>query len=137
MISTGTQSRYAFATAVTTSVTPGPAVTIATPTRPVVRAQPSAAWPAACSWRVSTSFSPRSIADWKMASRWPPCSVNTRSTPAACSIRTRISPPSIVSMASLLGPSRPGDGWFDSNHRSAAIPVPNGLESPGSSTPAG
>ena len=41
----GTQSRYALATPVTMSVTPGPAVTIATPGRPVVRAQPSAACP--------------------------------------------------------------------------------------------
>ncbi len=43
----------AFATPVTASVTPGPAVTIATPARPVVRAHPSAMCAAACSWRVS------------------------------------------------------------------------------------
>ncbi len=49
MTSMGTQSTYAFATAVTMSVTPGPAVTIATPILPVTLAQPSAMWPAACS----------------------------------------------------------------------------------------
>ena len=53
MKSVGTQSKYAFAIAVTQSVNPGPAVTSATPVRPVVRAQPSAACPAACSCRVS------------------------------------------------------------------------------------
>lgn len=58
MNSVGMQSRYALAMAVTQSVKPGPAVTTATPVCPVVRAQPSAAWPAACSCRVSISRNP-------------------------------------------------------------------------------
>ncbi len=51
----GMPARCAFATAVTTSVTPGPAVTAQTPGRPVTRAYPSAACPAVCSWRTSTT----------------------------------------------------------------------------------
>ena len=56
----GMPPRQAWATAVTTSVMPGPAVTAQTPTLPVARAQPSAAWPALCSWRVSTTRMPTS-----------------------------------------------------------------------------
>jgi len=56
----GELAAQAFATPVTASVTPGPAVTIATPTPRVRRAQASAAWAAACSWRVSTSRIPSS-----------------------------------------------------------------------------
>ncbi len=51
-------ARHALATPVTASVSPGPAVTTATPGWPVTRAQPSAACPAVCSWRVSTTRMP-------------------------------------------------------------------------------
>lgn len=54
----GTPPRIALAAAVTASVTPGPAVTTATPGLPVARAHPSAAWPAACSCRKSTTRIP-------------------------------------------------------------------------------
>ena len=56
----GTAARCAFATAVTVSVTPGPAVTAHTPTVPVMRDHASAAWPAVCSWRTSTTRMPSS-----------------------------------------------------------------------------
>ena len=56
----GLCAAHAFATPVTASVTPGPAVTIATPTPRVSRAQASAACAAACSWRVSTRRTPSS-----------------------------------------------------------------------------
>jgi hypothetical protein len=46
-------ARHAVATPVTASVSPGPAVTIATPGCPVTRAQPSAACAADCSCRTS------------------------------------------------------------------------------------
>ena len=45
---------YASATAVRRFTAPGPLVARATPGRRVTRAQPSAAWPAAASWRVRT-----------------------------------------------------------------------------------
>ena len=54
MTTIGLDAWYAFATAVTTSVTPGPAVTTATPGLKVMREYPSAACPADCSCRVST-----------------------------------------------------------------------------------
>ena len=53
MISIGDLLCQALAIAVVASVTPGPAVTTATPQRRVARDQPSAAWPATCSWRTS------------------------------------------------------------------------------------
>ena len=60
MITSGMLARYAVATPVTASVSPGPAVTIATPGWPVTRAQPSAACAADCSWRTSTTPMPSS-----------------------------------------------------------------------------
>ena len=60
MSSSGTLAAQALATPVTASVTPGPAVTMATPMPRVRRAQASAAWAAACSWRVSTMRIPSS-----------------------------------------------------------------------------
>jgi hypothetical protein len=56
MTTMGIPARWALATAVTTSVTPGPAVTAHTPGRPVTRAYPSAACPAVCSCRTSTTW---------------------------------------------------------------------------------
>lgn len=49
MRSMGDSARNAFATPVTASVVPGPAVTTAQPGLPVMRAYPSAAWAATCS----------------------------------------------------------------------------------------
>ena len=46
----GTESIYAVAIPVTKLVAPGPDVAIQTPTFPVERAYPSAAWAAPCSW---------------------------------------------------------------------------------------
>ena len=51
MTTTGTESMFASAIAVRVFVAPGPEVTIATPTLPLARAYPCAAWPAPCSWR--------------------------------------------------------------------------------------
>ncbi|MNC48647.1 hypothetical protein D3C75_977770 [compost metagenome] len=48
----GTESIKAVAMPVTRLVAPGPEVAMQTPTSPVVRAYPSAAWMAPCSWRV-------------------------------------------------------------------------------------
>ena len=58
----GELARQAFAMPVTPSVTPGPAVIAATPIEPGrQRAQASAAWTAACSWRTSTILMPSSM----------------------------------------------------------------------------
>ena len=51
MNTTAWESMWASAIAVTRFVAPGPEVAIATPTRPVARWYPWAAWPAPCSWR--------------------------------------------------------------------------------------
>ena len=50
----GIESMYASWSAVTRFVAAGPEVTRHTPTFPVTRAYPSAAWPAAASWRTRT-----------------------------------------------------------------------------------
>jgi len=49
------------AIALTPLVTPGPAVSAATPMRRVAFAQPSAAKAAACSWRTSMTAIPSSL----------------------------------------------------------------------------
>ena len=51
MTTIGTESMYASHRAVTMFVAAGPLVTMATPGRPVVSTNPSAMWPAPCSWR--------------------------------------------------------------------------------------
>ena len=56
MATSGTESMYASAMAVTRFVAPGPDVPKQTPTFPVAWANPSAAWPPTCSWRMSTCF---------------------------------------------------------------------------------
>ena len=53
MTTIGTESIFASAIGVSILVAPGPEVTMHTPTRPVATAYPSAACPAACSWRIS------------------------------------------------------------------------------------
>ncbi len=57
---------WAFLTAVMVLVTPGPAVTAATPGRPVIRAVASAAKTAFRSSRQSTTLMPRSLAPMRM-----------------------------------------------------------------------
>ncbi len=54
MATMGIESIMALARPVTRLVAPGPLVAMQTPTLPVARAQPSAMWTAACSWRTST-----------------------------------------------------------------------------------
>ena len=54
----GEPEKKALVMALMPLVTPGPAVRAATPGRRVTLAQPSAAKPAVCSWRVSTSRMP-------------------------------------------------------------------------------
>ena len=58
--SVGIESICASQIGVTRFVAPGPLVANATPTRPVARAYPSAAWPAPASWRISTCRMPES-----------------------------------------------------------------------------
>src|SRR6266540_3544747 len=53
---TGEPSMWAVASPVTRLVAPGPDVATHTPTRPLARAYPSAAWAAACSWRTVFSW---------------------------------------------------------------------------------
>ena len=60
MTTSGVCAENEFATAVTTPVTPGPAVTTATPQARLIRPQASAACAAACSWRTSTTRIPSS-----------------------------------------------------------------------------
>ena len=70
--STGTRASVAFAIAVTVLVTPGPAVTIATPSAPVSSAWACAMWTAAPSSRTSTMRMP-SRATWSQIGWiWPP-----------------------------------------------------------------
>ena len=57
---------------VTALVAPGPEVTMATPTFSVLRAKPSAACTAACSWRTST---------WRTLSCWKSASYRKRTAP--------------------------------------------------------
>jgi hypothetical protein len=58
MTSNGDPVKWPVAMALMALVTPGPAVTAATPVRRVSFAQPSAANTAVCSWRVSTMSIP-------------------------------------------------------------------------------
>ena len=64
-------------------VTPGPAVSAATPGSRVTFAQPSAANAAACSWRTSTMSMPSSLHPSYTEKRCPPESVNSLLTPCA------------------------------------------------------
>src|SRR5436190_12666479 len=74
-------------------VTPGPAVSAATPGSRVTFAQPSAANAAACSWRTSTMSMPSSRQPSYIENRWPPESVNSFETPWAFSRRATRRPP--------------------------------------------
>jgi hypothetical protein len=88
------------ATALRPLVTPGPAVSAATPTSRVALAQPSAANAALCSWRTSTMSIPSSRQPSKIEKRWPPESVNSFDTPAARSRCATSRPPWTVAACS-------------------------------------
>ena len=97
---TGDCARRAFCTAVSVLVTPGPAVTAATPGIPLSRATASAANTAVASCRVSTTRRPARLAPTRIGEMCPRHSVNRKRTPCAFSTRPMISPPF------MIGPDR-------------------------------
>ena len=90
---TGDCAICAFLTAVTVLVTPGPAVTAATPIVPVIRATASAANTAFASSRTSTTRIPRACAPVRIGEMWPPHSVNRCVTPCRARTSAMMSPP--------------------------------------------
>ena len=87
------QFAWAPAIALVPLVTPGPAVSAATPTPRVALAKPSAAKAAVCSWRTSTISMPSSLQPSYMENRWPPESVNRCVTPRDFKTLATIRPP--------------------------------------------
>ena len=83
----------AFLTAVMVLVTPGPAVTAATPTRPVSLATASAAKTEVTSWRTSMTLIPLRLDSTRRGDMCPPTRVNTNFTPCACSTFATKVPP--------------------------------------------
>src|SRR5262252_10321915 len=129
--STGTRARYALAIAVTVLVTPGPAVTMATPSLPVSSAWACAMWTAAPSSRTSTMPTP-SRATWSQIGwMWPPCRPKTRSTPRRArkraihaaqllgSVARSSGAPAVMTSASLPAQCRPQDPVQDLAGRGA------------------
>ena len=90
---TGEPLAWAPAIALSPLVTPGPAVSAATPTPRVAFAIPSAAKAAVCSWRTSTSPIPSSLQPSYMENRCPPDSVKRCSTPRDFKTFATIRPP--------------------------------------------
>src|SRR5690606_32293026 len=78
----------AYAAAVTRLVAPGPSVLRQTPARPVRRPQVAAMKPAACSWRVRTSWMPDVRSDSSRSRFSSPGMPKTCSTPSAWSAAT-------------------------------------------------
>ena len=74
---TGMPVASAFASPVTAFVNPGPAVTAATPVRPVQRAHASAMCTAPLSWRVLTVRMPSRAQPLTTGAMWPPGRKNT------------------------------------------------------------
>ncbi len=74
-------------------VTPGPAVTAATPGTPVSRALASAANTAVASWRVSITRMPWARAPDSIGEMCPPHSVKTWRTPCALNTAATRLPP--------------------------------------------
>src|SRR2546423_5562977 len=99
---------WAWASAEAEFVTPGPAVTAATPHSRVTLAHPSAANAADCSWRTSTIRRPCSVAPVRMGQMWPPLSVKRWLTPARFSASATSSPVLPESVTSFR--HRPGHG---------------------------
>src|SRR2546429_7968764 len=105
--SIGPSPDCAWASAVTALVTPGPAVTAATPHSRVTLAQPSAAKAADCSWRTSTMRMPCSVAPVRIGQMWPPFNVKRWLVPARLSARA-MSSPVLPESANALGPRHGG-----------------------------
>ena len=80
MTSTGEPDAIASPVAPRVLAAPGPVVTTATPSRPVARAYPSAAYTAACSWRTPTSRTDDSDSAFQIARLWTPGSPKATST---------------------------------------------------------
>src|SRR5581483_10153051 len=91
----GDPDAHASPTAPSVLAAPGPVVTTATPTRPLARAYPSAAYAAACSWRTPTSLISLSRSALQIARLCTPGSPKHTSTPASDSSLTRCSAPVI------------------------------------------
>src|SRR5947209_2184963 len=103
---TSTDDPAAIASPVAPSVfaAPGPVVTTATPSRPVVRAYPSAAYTAVCSWRTPTRRTPESDSAFQIGRLWTPGSPNTSSTPSCSSDSSRrVAPVALVAATSVTG----------------------------------
>src|SRR5260370_22680665 len=90
-------------------VTPGPAVTAATPHCRVTLAQPSAANAAACSWRTSMILRPCSWAPTRIGQMWPPLRVKRWLTPARFSASAISSPALAESLNSRRDRERHGE----------------------------
>ena len=110
--SSGTRASEALATAVTVFVTPGPAVTMTTPSVPVSSAWAWAMWTAAPSSRTSTMRMPSRAAWSQIGWICPPCRPKMRSMPRsarnlaiqAAQVR---SPLAIMSFICFFPPHRP------------------------------
>ncbi len=98
----GDSAIWAFLTAVTVLVTPGPAVTTATPGTPDSRALASAAKTVVTSWRVSMILMPSFSAPVSTGATWPPDSVKTCCTPCDLSTEATRSPPWRLSFGSIF-----------------------------------
>src|SRR5712692_1247913 len=97
----------AWASAEIELVTPGPAVTAATPHSRVTLAHPSAAKAADCSWRTSTMRRPCSVAPVRIGQMWPPFNVKRWLVPARFSA-SAMSSPELPESANALGPRHGG-----------------------------
>src|SRR3954452_2471994 len=86
-------------------VTPGPAVTAATPGTPVRRKTASAAKTASTSWRTSTTRMPRCLAPTRMGEMCPPQRVKRNRTPRSTSTEAILSPPFMAAPLSYWGQS--------------------------------
>ena len=84
----GDRDAQASPTAPSVLAAPGPVVVIATPSLPVARAYPSAAYAAACSWRTPTRRIDDSRSAAQSARLWTPGSPKQTSTPARSSSST-------------------------------------------------
>src|SRR5439155_7865393 len=91
---------------------PGPVLVMQTPTRPVVRAYPTAANAAACSWRTTTVRIGEPLSASHRLSACCPGIPNTISTPCASSAETSRSAPvaTLLSCATLMPVTLPERG---------------------------
>src|SRR6056297_656719 len=105
--STGDCASWAFFSGVMVLVSPGPAVTAATPGTPVSRAWASAANTAVASSRTSVMRMPMRFASTRMGEIWPPHRVKISRTPRSYRTRAILAPP-FIDASSALCPSAPG-----------------------------